>query len=215
MPRRDDFLKPVKDVLARRAGQKCSNPGCKAPTSGPALEVNRSVNVGVAAHISGAAPGGPRFDPAMSSHERGSIENGIWLCKVCADVIDKDEVRYTTTLLRAWKEGAEEAALRELGSRQAANQQHPLKFKSMNDQGFVALERYFTGIGYKTGVVLVNQLDSKVYEGWEVGLDPSSGRQVWLVFQGGSIVEESVLIVRPRANEEEGKTANPAARADG
>jgi ribosomal protein L37AE/L43A len=49
-------------------------------------------NIGVAAHISGAAPGGPRYDASMSSEARKSINNGIWLCANCARLVDGDAV---------------------------------------------------------------------------------------------------------------------------
>jgi hypothetical protein len=34
----------------------------------------------------------------------------VWLCYICAAKIDRDEDRYPVSLLRAWKEQAEEAA---------------------------------------------------------------------------------------------------------
>ena len=68
------------------------------------------MNLGIAAHITAASPGGPRFDPVLSPESRSSLENGIWLCNICAARIDKDEVRYPTPLLRVWKQQAEEAA---------------------------------------------------------------------------------------------------------
>jgi len=90
---RDDFLIPVKDTLAKRVGFRCSNPGCRKPTSGPQEDPAKSVNVGVAAHITAAASDGPRYDPALSSDERKSPPNGIWLCQSCAKLVDNDEIR--------------------------------------------------------------------------------------------------------------------------
>src|SRR5690349_1178008 len=79
--RRDDFSEAVRRRLARRAGNRCSFPGCGASTEGPSSDGPEAVNsVGVAAHITAASPGGPRFDPTMSSVERRSIENAIWMC---------------------------------------------------------------------------------------------------------------------------------------
>ncbi|WP_158615603.1 tetratricopeptide repeat protein [Comamonas sp. BIGb0124] len=51
----------------------------------------------------------------MSPMERSSIENGIWLCAVCARKIDHDQVAYPVELLREWKASAETAAAREFG----------------------------------------------------------------------------------------------------
>jgi hypothetical protein len=35
-------------------------------------------------HITGAAPGGPRFDVNLSDKARRSASNGIWHCQTCA-----------------------------------------------------------------------------------------------------------------------------------
>jgi hypothetical protein len=60
-------------------------------------------NVGVAAHISAAAPGGRRYDPTMTSEERASIENAIWLCANHSTLIDRDETTYTRAAITAWR----------------------------------------------------------------------------------------------------------------
>lgn len=112
MSNRDDFSQKTIRHLARRAGTLCSNPGCNRPAFGPASDPEASTNVGVAAHITAASPGGQRFDPDMSSEERKSISNGIWLCQVCAKMIDDDPQRYTVSVLRHWKKQAEERARR-------------------------------------------------------------------------------------------------------
>jgi len=119
---RDDFPKPVKDVLAKRVGHRCSNPNCRNPTSGPQDNARKSVNVGVAAHISAASAGGPRYEATLSSEARTAVDNGIWLCGKCAKLVDNDEMHYTSDLLRRWKKLSEEAARLavESGSDQAA-----------------------------------------------------------------------------------------------
>ena len=111
---RDDFPKPVKEILAKRVAQKCSNPSCRRPTSGPQDEPTKSINIGVAAHITAASLGGPRFDPEMTPSQRSSFENGIWLCQNCAKLIDSDPSRYNTAVVRAWKIDAERLASRAL-----------------------------------------------------------------------------------------------------
>jgi hypothetical protein len=114
---RDDFSRKTIDSLRRRAGNRCSNPECRVPTDAPSEEGPEKVNsIGEAAHITAAAPGGPRYNPALDD-ERKSIHNGIWLCANCADKIDKDEKTYTVTLLHEWKKKAEESATRELGKK--------------------------------------------------------------------------------------------------
>lgn len=111
---RDDFKEPVKDVLAKRAGMRCSNPNCRQLTSGPRKRKDKSVNIGVAAHIHAASPGGPRYNSKMSRAERISINNAIWLCQNCSKLIDNDADRYTPTVLVEWKGDAETSAVEEL-----------------------------------------------------------------------------------------------------
>ncbi|MFJ5835423.1 hypothetical protein ACIQGO_01345 [Streptomyces shenzhenensis] len=111
---RDGFSKVVKDALARRVASRCSNPDCRAVTSGPKLQSSGAVNVGVAAHITAASPGGPRYDPALTPVERASEHNGIWLCQNCGKLIDSDVLRYTAPALRQWKNEAERKTLKML-----------------------------------------------------------------------------------------------------
>jgi hypothetical protein len=113
---RDDFLAADKEVLAKRVGFRCSNLKCRKLTAGPQADTLKAVNIGVAAHITAAAPGGPRFESALSAKERASIENGIWLCQSCAKLIDNDPIRFTAAELRQWKLVAEEKTLIEIES---------------------------------------------------------------------------------------------------
>lgn len=111
---RDDFKAETKETLARRVGMRCSNPQCRKPTTGPRTRPTASINIGVAAHITAAAPGGPRFDNTLTPRARKAIENAIRLCQNCAKLVDNDDRRYTVTTLRRWKTVAEELALQEL-----------------------------------------------------------------------------------------------------
>ena len=108
--RRDDFPAAVVDVLARRVGMRCSKPGCSQPAAGPHSNPSKAVNVGVAAHITAAAPGGPRYDPNLTPKQRGGAENGIWLCQNHAKLVDNDPAHFPVDLLRDWKRLAEETA---------------------------------------------------------------------------------------------------------
>ena len=110
---RDDFDKETKEVLARRVAYFCSNPNCRKPTTGPQTDPDKSINLGVAAHVTAASPGGARFDSTLSREQRRSIDNGIWLCQSCAKLVDNDDQRYTMDLLRRWRVQAEEVALLE------------------------------------------------------------------------------------------------------
>ena len=113
---RDDFSAKTLRLLAARAGNHCSNPGCVRSTSGPAVDPDRSINVGVGAHIAAASRGGKRHDASMTAAERRSTSNGIWLCQTCAKLIDSDENRYTVALLRKWKKDAERRAIDAIAS---------------------------------------------------------------------------------------------------
>jgi hypothetical protein len=55
---RDDFPKAVVETLAKRVGNRCSNPGCRKRTSGPHTGDEKALNVGVAAHVIAASPSG-------------------------------------------------------------------------------------------------------------------------------------------------------------
>src|SRR5258708_1405623 len=112
---RDDFSEEVKRTLANRVSNDCSNPDCHAPTSGPQSDSTKALNIGVAAHITSASPGGPRFNTMLSSEQRCRADNGIWLCQNCAKLIDNDVARFSETLLRAWKECAEDRARNGVG----------------------------------------------------------------------------------------------------
>ena len=113
---RDDFSISTKELLANRVGRKCSNPNCRKLTCGANDDPSKIINIGVAAHICAAAKGGPRYNEKMSSEERKSPDNGIWLCQNCAKLIDSDTNRYTIDLLRAWKQIAEEYAIIEVAT---------------------------------------------------------------------------------------------------
>ena len=105
MQRRDDFDKTTIDALAKRAAYICSNPNCKALTIAPSsLDDEKFIYIGKAAHITAAAAGGPRYDPNLSLEARKSINNGIFLCSSCADMIDKNHGSdFPAPILYKWK----------------------------------------------------------------------------------------------------------------
>lgn len=112
---RDEFPEDVKRSVAARAGFRCSNPSCRASTSGPQTSPEKSLNVGVAAHITAASPGGPRYNPTISSLERRGAENAIWLCQTCGKLVDNDSAQYSEPVIREWKADAEARAGLEVG----------------------------------------------------------------------------------------------------
>lgn len=114
---RDDFKRDVIRTLQERAGNKCSAPDCRKLTSGPNLNPEKATRIGVGAHITAAAYGGPRFDASLTSAERSSICNGIWLCQNCARMVDVDPNRYSVHRLLNWKQDAEQEANDEVEGR--------------------------------------------------------------------------------------------------
>jgi hypothetical protein len=104
---RDNFPANVIDLLSKRVACRCSNPDCGRITAGPNSDPAKWVNVGVAAHITAAAPGGERYDPALTPEQRKAPENGIWLCQTCSKLIDSDSTKYTVDLLNRWKADSE------------------------------------------------------------------------------------------------------------
>ncbi len=104
---RDDFNRPTKDLLARQAGNRCAHPHCGKPTSGATESSTDAINIGVAAHITAASAGGPRYDPALTPEQRKDASNGIWLCQDHAHAIDADDRGFSAETLRTWKRQAE------------------------------------------------------------------------------------------------------------
>ena len=103
--KRDNFGPKTIDNLGRRASFICSNPDCRCITLCPSeKDPEKYIYTGKAAHITAAAEKGPRYDPSLTEPERSSIENGIFLCSNCADMIDKNKgMDYSVELLKKWK----------------------------------------------------------------------------------------------------------------
>ncbi len=111
---RDEFSARVRDALAKRVSHRCANPKCQKSTTGPHADPDKFINIGVAAHITAAAPGGPRYDGSLSPGERSSSDNAIWLCQNCAKLVDSDSKTYSREVLMRWKVEAELRARREI-----------------------------------------------------------------------------------------------------
>lgn len=114
----DEFPEKIKIALRLRVGNICSNPECRVLTSSASNEREDKVNsIGIAAHICAASIGGPRYNALMTSKERSSINNGIWLCSNCSIKIDRDEKKYTIGILHDWKREAETLSQLEVGKK--------------------------------------------------------------------------------------------------
>lgn len=105
---RDDFKENIKDLLKQRAAYICSNPSCKKLTIGPSKEDDKIQYFGVVAHITAASKLGPRYDNDLTSDERKSSYNGIFLCNSCSTLIDKnDGIDFSVDSLQSWKKDHE------------------------------------------------------------------------------------------------------------
>ncbi|MFM0718241.1 hypothetical protein PQQ73_18070 [Paraburkholderia strydomiana] len=200
MPRssRDEFSPTVKRALCLRVGTHCSNPGCRNPTTGPTTDKSKVNNIGQAAHIAAAAPGpgSARYDASMTPEERSDIDNGIWLCQNCATMIDRDAARYTVTLLKEWKQQAEQVADEERG-------QNPV---SRTELALMRAAIFKTPLGrsVSTAVAEIGLLATQELE----QLDPRfavelnvSGRKTQLVFRAKEPVTFSARVVPERRAE--------------
>ncbi len=104
--RRDNFTEPTRRQIGKQAGWHCSCPWCRRPTVGSNSEGDGVNDIGVAAHICAAAPGGPRYDSDMSPEDRKSARNGVWLCETHARLVDSQDPMFTVELLHEWKRNA-------------------------------------------------------------------------------------------------------------
>ena len=101
---RDNFTEATKHMLAEKAGFICSYPQCRVRTNEGLASAGLSLyNVGQAAHITAASPGGPRYDATLTSEERRDESNGIWLCYTHAKLIDSIPCQYPADVLKSWK----------------------------------------------------------------------------------------------------------------
>jgi uncharacterized protein YjbI with pentapeptide repeats len=102
---RDDFSPKIKEIVSKRAAYICSNPQCRRLTLSPSENDPEKFQLtGIVAHITAAAPKGPRYDESLTEEQRASADNGIYLCSTCATRIDKNlGIDYPVNLLREWK----------------------------------------------------------------------------------------------------------------
>lgn len=104
---RDEFSPATKLKIAKQACWHCSFPTCRKSTVGATSDGEDVINIGTAAHICAAAPGGPRYDENMSPTERSSAKNGIWMCRDHGNAIDSTDPEFTVERLREWKRQVE------------------------------------------------------------------------------------------------------------
>lgn len=106
--RQDEFKSKVIELLRKRSANRCSHPECKKLTTSPQIANSSKVNdTGIAAHIAAASENGPRYDKTMTSEQRSSIDNAIWLCSHHATIIDREPESYPVEMLKEWKKNNE------------------------------------------------------------------------------------------------------------
>jgi len=86
----------------------------------------KTLNVGIAGHITAASPGDPRYDSSLTPEQRKGHDNAIWLCQTCGRLVDNDESAFTVQDLQRWKLAAAARALASIGL-PAASQSHGLQ----------------------------------------------------------------------------------------
>ena len=121
MAREQHFNKGTVRLLGERVGYLCSNPDCRKVTIGPKVGELNTIRIGEAAHICAESPGGARFDVSMTNAERVHYDNGIWLCRNCHTMVDRDESVYSVEMLRSWKLAAENKSREEVGVKHPTN----------------------------------------------------------------------------------------------
>ena len=109
---RDNFSPKTRLQIAKRAGWHCSDPSCRRLTVGANSDGTDETDLGMAAHICAAAPGGPRYDENQTPEQRKSADNGIWMCRFHGAAVDAKDSKYTRELLREWKAQAQKDAWR-------------------------------------------------------------------------------------------------------
>ncbi len=90
-------------------------PNCGRITVGPAGAAEKSVSVGVTAHIYSAGAGGPRGRGGLNEDELKSFANAIWLCSNHGALVDKNDGQdYPASVLISYKALHEARIAREL-----------------------------------------------------------------------------------------------------
>jgi hypothetical protein len=130
---RDNFTPETKRILGSRVAFRCCFPGCGILTIGPnTIADDKFITLGEAAHIHAAAPGGPRFLKAMTVEERKAFDNGIWLCRHHAKLIDADFGNYSAETLVQWKKTMEAETYRQLKDLAKVNVPDPTTIVCLN-----------------------------------------------------------------------------------
>lgn len=199
-------------MVAARVGFRCSRPECGAATSGPTKLPAEDSNVGVAAHITAAAPGGPRFDVGLTGDQRRAPENAVWVCQTCAKMIDDDVSTFTPSVLSRWKADAESHARAELGKTRPRKATRPRRSVAAQLKRDLALKERMQrvilkkadpwgggppprGANLAKGRVIVRRVGDRLYPEIDDGIPSNWLRlEVWGFYHNGL---EVILNLRP------------------
>lgn len=201
--RQDEFKSSVIEQLRKRSANRCSNPDCKKLTSSPQISNPNKVNdTGIAAHIAAASEKGPRYDKSMTSEQRSSIENAIWLCAHHATIIDREPESYPIEMLKEWKRN------NEMLIRASVNEQI---LTDQEVQQKVA-KKILSSIGVENSEKISNSISdiSKSIEDTVSKLDPrvsikysyDNGFNRYQIFSQNSKIDPVVLYIEPKNNSE-------------
>jgi hypothetical protein len=198
--RKHDFAPKTKETLAKRVAMRCSNPLCQKVTSGPRDDPAMSVNIGVAAHITAASEGGPRYDVSLTPRQRSSSQNGIWLCQTCAKLVDNDVQRFTADLLREWKHRAENNTRLEVEGQVCPVRNaevEPVKFNSLLDPKLKEIIQEYRQRGEETRLRLLVEKDSLLLQGWRAAHLRGTAREILAGYTG--VRFEHILMIKPKS----------------
>ncbi len=122
---RDNFPSSVIETLKKRAAYICSNPDCNVMTVGPSqLNDEQIVYIWRAAHICAASKNWPRYEESMTEDERSWLNNAIFLCSNCADMIDDNKwIDFSISKLQEWKSEHEKWVRENLNKKMKNNSQ--------------------------------------------------------------------------------------------
>jgi len=183
MNSRDEFPHAIKEALAKRVGFLCSR--CGRSTSGPQEDSSKALNIGVAAHITAASPGGPRYVASLTPEQRADPSNGIWLCQFCGKLVDNDEKRFRAEHLRLRKTLAEQRQRDRIEGKivAAADSSQPKLFESL----LALLERVTSSIAFPSEAFFEKDLaffvneEADLMDEIEAVLDGRSGERLALL----------------------------------
>ncbi len=107
--RAGDFSQKTINDLAKRAAYKCCN--CKISTLCASESSDCDyAHTGQAAHIIAASQNGPRSNESSTTEEKTSISNGIYLCQICAKLVDANRGKdYPSEKLKKMKQDHEKS----------------------------------------------------------------------------------------------------------